>query len=154
MRLRILKASMLVLVAFAVIAIPTNSATTAQVVQRLPNPILNFLGQEPSRVGSKNFIRYNYEVFNREAYPNELFAPSPELPPCGNNTNAARTWVTIHDQQGKRLNAFCALGNHDNLNGIWFALESDVIPPSYVYVEFEDRKTSIKYKSNLADSTQ
>jgi hypothetical protein len=92
-------------------------------------------------------------VENFNAYPNEMFAAAPDLPPCGKNTKSARTWVDIYDQSGKRLNGFCALGKSADLNQIWFALESDVIPPSWVYIELNDRKTNTKYKSNLAETT-
>ncbi len=78
---------------------------------------------------------------------------SPALPPCGANTKAARTWVDLYDQSGKRLNGFCALGKPADLNGIWFALETGAVPPSWVYIEMNDRKTNTKYKSNLADTT-
>jgi hypothetical protein len=119
----------------------------------LPNPVLVFVGLEPYRAGGKEWIRYKYEVYNRDAYPDELFAPAPALPPCGKNTKSSRTWVDIFDQRGKRLYGFCALGYSKNLDGLWFALEPNVIPPSYVYIEMTDRQTSTKYKSNLADTT-
>jgi hypothetical protein len=61
--------------------------------------------------------------------------------------------VDLYDQSGKRLNGFCALGAAKGLNGIWFALEQDVIPPSWIYIELNDRETSTKYKSNLAETT-
>jgi len=118
----------------------------------LPNPVLYFVGQEPFQASGKQWMRYRYEVDNFTAYPDALFAPAPALPPCGANTNSSRTWVDIFDQSGKRLNGFCALGNAKNLNGIWFALEEDKIPPSWIYIEMNDRQTSTKYKSNLADS--
>ncbi len=104
-------------------------------------------------ISGKNWIRYNYDVANKDLYPDNMFAQSPNLPPCGSNTKAARTWVDIYDQFGKRLNGFCALGKSSDLNKIWFALETDVTPPSYVYIELNDRQTTTKYKSNLADTT-
>ncbi|MDT4895458.1 MAG: hypothetical protein QOH25_535 [Acidobacteriota bacterium] len=119
----------------------------------LPNPVLYFIGQEPYTANGKQWMRYKFAIENFSAYPDELFAAAPELPPCGKNTKASRTWVDIYDQGGKRLYGFCALGKNTGLNEIWFALEQDVIPPSWVYVEFNDRKTSTKYKSNLADTT-
>ncbi|PYS98373.1 MAG: hypothetical protein DMF65_10385 [Acidobacteria bacterium] len=82
-----------------------------------------------------------------------MFAASPNLPPCGNNTKASRTWVDIYDQRGKRLYGFCALGKPSDLNHLWFALESGVVPPSWVYIEMTDRTTNTKYKSNLAETT-
>jgi len=119
----------------------------------LPNPVLYFIGQELYETGGKQFIRYTYDVANKDAYPDDLFAASPDLPPCGQNTKAARTWVDIYDQSGKRLQGFCALGKSSDLGKIWFALEVDKVPPSYVYIEMNDRKTPVKYKSNLADTT-
>jgi len=119
----------------------------------LPNPVLYFIGQELYETGGKQFIRYTYDVANKDAYPDDLFAASPDLPPCGQNTKAARTWIDIYDQSGKRLQGFCALGKSSDLGKIWFGLEIGVVPPSYVYIEMNDRKTSVKYKSNLADTT-
>jgi hypothetical protein len=104
-------------------------------------------------LNGKQYIRYNYDVLNKDEYPKELFAASPYLPPCGNNTKASRTWVDIYDQSGKRLNEFCALGKPADLKGIWFSLESSVVPPSWVYIELNDRQTGTKYKSNLAETT-
>ena len=119
----------------------------------LPNPVLYFLGHEFYETGGKQFIRYTYDVANKDAYPDDLFAASPDLPPCGQNTKASRTWVDIFDQNGKRLYGFCGFGKSSDLGKLWFALEVDKLPPSYVYIEMNDRKTPIKYKSNLADTT-
>ena len=119
----------------------------------LPNPVLYFLGQEYLTINGKQITRYNFDVLNKSDYPDDLFAASPNLPPCGANTKSARTWIDFYDQSGKRLNGFCALGKSADLNGIWFGLETDVVPPSWVYIEMNDRKTNTKYKSNLADTT-
>lgn len=119
----------------------------------LPNPVLYFLGQEFLTINGKQVTRYNFDVANKTEYPDDLFAASPNLPPCGTNTKASRTWVTFHDQSGKQLQAFCGLGKPADLNGIWFALETGVVPPSWVYIEMNDRKTNTKYKSNLSDTT-
>lgn len=125
----------------------------SQTAPALPNPVLYFTGFEPFPSGGKTFIRYRYDVFNKAAYPADFFAASPQLPPCGQNTKAARTWVDFYDQNGKRLNGFCALGKPADLAIIWFALEEGVVPPSWVYIELTDRLTNTKYKSNLADTT-
>lgn len=132
------------------LVIAVQSSASAPV---LPNPILYFLGQEFLEINNKQITRYNFDVLNKDLYPNELFAASPELPPCGANTKAARTWVDIYDQSGKRLNGFCALGKSSDLGKIWFGLETGVVPPSWVYIEMNDRKTNTKYKSNLSDTT-
>jgi hypothetical protein len=126
---------------------------TTAAAPALPNPVLALLKQEYTVVNGKNFTRYYFDVANKEDYPAELFVAAPDLPPCGSNTNASRTWVDIYAQDGKRLNGFCALGKPADLNGIWFALEENEVPPSWVYIEFTDRKTNTKYKSNLAETT-
>ncbi|MEP6819827.1 MAG: hypothetical protein ABJA18_09860 [bacterium] len=120
----------------------------------LPNPVLYLMGTEPFTQSGKNYIRYNYDVDNKASYPDALFASAPALPPCGANTKSSRTWVDIFDQRGKRLYGFCAFGKAADLGKIWFALEESVIPPSYIYIEMNDRQTNTKYKSNLADTTQ
>ncbi len=133
-----------------VLVFATHGSAAAPV---LPNPVLYFLGAEYVELNGKQITRYRFDVANKDQYPDDMFAASPALPPCGKNTKAARTWVDLYDQSGKRLNGFCALGKSADLNGIWFGLETDVIPPSYIYIELNDRKTNTKYKSNLADTT-
>ena len=118
-----------------------------------PKPVLYLMGTEPYTVNGKNFIRYRYDVLNKNEYPAAMFAAAPSLPPCGLNTNASRTWVDFFDSTGKRLYGFCALSKPADLGKIWFALEEGIIPPSYVYIELNDRQTNTKYKSNLADTT-
>jgi hypothetical protein len=125
-----------------------QSGSTAQ--PPLPNPVLVFLGQEFYETGGKSWTRYQYAIDNAEAYPAELFAPAPTLPPCGANTRSSRAWVDIYDQRGKRLYGFCALGS--GKEKIWFNMETSEVPPSWVYIEMLDRKTDTKYKSNLAET--
>ncbi len=130
--------------------------STAQTISGppLPNPVLYFMGAEHYSTGGKDWTRYKFGVDNFQAYPDALFAAAPALPPCGTNTNSSRTWVDFFDQHGKRLYGFCALGKASNLNEIWFAIERDVIPPSWVYIQMTDRQTTTKYKSNLADTVE
>ena len=119
----------------------------------LPNPVLYLTSTEAFSQAGKEYIRYKYDVLNKDAYPDAMFAPAPALPPCGKNTKSSRTWVDIFDMRGKRLYGFCALGKAENLGSIWFAIEVDAIPPSYIYIEMNDRETNTKYKSNLAETT-
>ncbi|MGA9994121.1 MAG: hypothetical protein WBP93_01850 [Pyrinomonadaceae bacterium] len=152
MRLRIGRKTAVLLASLFLMMLSTNSVSTAT-PPPLPNPVLVFLGQEPYTANGKQWTRYRYAVDNFAAYPNELFAAAPELPPCGANKKASRTWVDIYDQRGKRLYGFCALGKSENLNELWFALEEGELPSSWVYIEMNDRKTNTKYKSNLAETT-
>jgi hypothetical protein len=119
----------------------------------LPNPVLYLMGTEAFDQGGKHFIRYKFDVDNKASFPDAMFASAPALPPCGANTKSSRTWIDIFDSRGKRLYGFCAISKAADLNQLWFALEEEVVPPSYVYIELNDRQTNTKYKSNLADTT-
>ena len=132
---------------------PTPTPTPTPSPGPSPKPVLYLTKQEFYTANGKNWIRYGYDVFNKTDYPAALFAPAPGLPPCGNNHNSSRTWVDFFDQFGKRLYGFCSLGSPADLGKIWFSLEEGVIPPSWVYIEINDRQTNTKYKSNLADTT-
>ena len=152
MRFSIRRAAV-VLLAGLVACVAAGAPSGAQ-APSLPKPVLMLTSIEPFKNGGKDWTRFRYEVHNSSAYPDTLFAASPGLPPCGKNTKASRTWVDLYDQSGKRLNGFCALGKAADLKQVWFALESDVVPPSWVYVELNDRATNTKYKSDLAETSQ
>jgi hypothetical protein len=145
------KKSLLLFPVLLLVMLATQSVASAP---PLPNPVLYMTMAESFDANGKHWIRYKYDVLNKDAYPAEMFAAAPMLPPCGTNTKASRTWVDIYDQSGKRLNGFCALGKPSDLGVIWFALEESVIPPSWIYIELNDRQTNTKYKSNLADTVQ
>src|SRR2546423_2867431 len=151
MRLDPIKNSIQLLACLILIVLTTANASTP--MPPLPNPVLAFTGQEFYEANGKQWIRYRYTVDNLDAYPNQMFAAAPALPPCGKNTKASRTWVDFFDQSGRRLYGFCALGKPSDLGSIWFALEEGTVPPSWVYIEMTDRQTNTKYKSNLADTT-
>jgi hypothetical protein len=132
----------------------TSVGAESSTAQRpLPNPILYLRSTETAEVRGKHFIRLRYDVDNKDSYPAAMFAAAPSLPPCGNNPNASRTWVTIFNQSGKQLQRFCALAKPADLGSIWFSVEEGEIPPSYIYIELNDRQTNTTYKSNLADTT-
>ena len=138
--------------ALALAALTAISSAGAAQNAPLPNPVLYLTGTEFYTANGLNFIRYRYDVFNKDLYPAAMFAAAPSLPPCGTNTNASRSWIDFFNQQGQRLYGFCALGSPNDLGQIWFALPEGQLPPSYVYVEITDRQTNTKYKSNLADT--
>ncbi|HET9428876.1 MAG TPA: hypothetical protein VFO69_11005 [Allosphingosinicella sp.] len=80
-----------------------------------------------------------------------MFAASPDLPPCGLNKTAARTWVDFFASDDRRLYGFCALGSPSDLGSIWFATPVDQPPPAAVYVVLSDRRTNRQYRSELVD---
>jgi hypothetical protein len=68
------------------LALPILSvlAATAARAQNIPNPVLQLTGTENFEADHKKFVRYKFDVFNKEAFPPGLFA-------VGNSRPAART---------------------------------------------------------------
>lgn len=151
MKITIRYASVSLLLTVVLLGLSTKSVAAPQ--RTLPNPVLYLLTTETVTTNGKAYIRYLFDVDNKDSYPAAMFAAAPSLPPCGSNTKASRTWVAFFDQSGKQLNNFCGLGKPADLRGIWFALEENAVPPSWIYIEINDRETNVKYKSNLADTT-
>jgi hypothetical protein len=135
---------------FALLANACTPEPEHPVELTVPNPVLQPSAKLTYTENDKNWVRYEYEVTNRASFPAELFAPAPDLPPCGINKNSSRSWLDFYDQNGTRLYGFCALAKPAELGKIWFAVEENATHPTSVYVEIEDRKTKKKYKSNLA----
>ena len=119
----------------------------------IPNPVLYLMSTETVQQNGKAFVRFHYDVFNKDQYPAPMFAAAPNLPPCGANTKSSRTWIDLYDQSGKRLYGFCALTKPQDLNQIYFQIEDGAMPPSWIYIEMTDRQTNTKYKSNLAETS-
>ncbi|NTV27703.1 MAG: hypothetical protein HGA93_03355, partial [Methanothrix sp.] len=115
----------------------------------LPNPQLTMVGTESYTASGDQYTRYLLAVINRAAYPTDLFQAASDLPPCGSNSNSARTWVNIYDQNDNRIYGFCALGSPADLGNLWFAVAQGATPPQQVYIIIEDRRCDIIYKSNL-----
>lgn len=114
----------------------------------LPPPLVVLDEVETYELNGTIFERFQFDVENFSEYPQELFDAAPELPPCGSNTNASRTWVRIYDAANDGyVYGFCALGTPANLNGIWFARPEGTAPEA-VYIQLEDRATGRTYRSN------
>ena len=112
-------------------------------------PKLIFKGAESYTANGKQWIRYKLAIANKAIFPAELFTPAPDLPPCGLNTNASRTWVDIFDTAtNQRLYGFCSLSSPQDLDSLWFAVERGTSPPRQVYVVLTDRRTNTTYRSN------
>lgn len=152
MRLSNVRTSAALLALLALTQLGSDAAARAP-RSALPNPVLVLTGTELYQANGKNFIRYDYLVYNSNEYPDSMFAAAPSLPPCGKNTNASRTWVEFYDQSGKHIYGFCGFSKSSDMNQLWFGLEEGVVPPSWVYIELNDRSTNTKYKSNLAETS-
>ena len=130
----------------------TITVTEKPFPKTLPNPVLTLVDSEKYDVRGNTFTKFNLSVQNAHQYPEELFVPSPDLPPCGKNENSARTWVHIYSSETKnRLYGFCALSSPSGLDKLWFAIPVDNAPPQSVYIELEDRKEEKTYTSNSVE---
>ena len=125
------------------------AGVTVATAQTVPVPRIAFAGTESYEAGGKQWTRYKITVTNRSAFPGDLFMPAPDLPPCGRNTQASRTWVDIHDGQGRRLYGFCALRTPEDLGSLWFAVEKHQSGPPQIYIVLIDRQTNRTYRSNV-----
>ena len=70
-------------------------AQTCSDLSDVPAPVIHLSSVEDYEPGGQWFTRYRIPVTNWEDFPSVLFTPSPDLPPCGTNTSAQRTWVEI-----------------------------------------------------------
>ena len=126
------------------------SALTASGQSSLPDPELVFIGKQDAQSAYGEQTTYWLGVSNRSAYPDEMVAAAPELPPCGRNKEAARSWIDIFGKNGRRIYGFCALKSAEELNKLGFNLPKATNLKS-VYIVITDRKTGSKYKSNSVD---
>lgn len=125
------------------------AAVAARAASEPPSPRVVYTGKEYYESDGVQWARYTFSVFNRSDYPQEFFAASPDLPPCGTNKNSARSWVDIYDEGGKRLIGFCALPSTEKLGTLWFSAPKTEAPPKGIRVVIHDRKLNRKYESDL-----
>lgn len=118
---------------------------------KVPSPKLVFDGTEDNENGQFSRTIYWLSVENRADFPDEIFESAPDLPPCGKNANASRSWIEVRDSANNRLNAFCAIKSTTELNKLSFTLLKGKNPPKFVYLLMVDRRTGKKYSSNLAE---
>lgn len=108
--------------------------------QNLPEPQVKYIGTNDYQKNGKEWTTYKLEVVNGSDYHMELFTPSPDLPPCGQNETASRIWLRVYNKaNNKVLNTFCALKNQKSLLNISFTLEKGLLPPKEIFVSITDR---------------
>jgi hypothetical protein len=128
---------------FAAGAVLVAMASLAHAQGFVPTqPALQFAGTENYEAGGKVFTRYRLSVVNFAAFPNEMFQW------VGAGADPCRTFVTIHDERGRKIYGFTALLASQDLTQLWFAKQIGEQPPLAVYVELHDRLLNVKYRSN------
>lgn len=111
-------------------------------------PKIAYGGKETYVIENVKYLRHKIPVQNTANISNDLFTAAPTLPACGTNTNSARTWVDIYDQNNQRLYGFCSLASSADLKDIWFGLPIKAKSPSRVMIKMTDRLCNKVYTSN------
>lgn len=98
------------------------------------------------------FTLFVIRVTNWSQLSDDLFAPAPDLPPCGNSDVSPRTWVDIFDADtGRRLYGHCGLRSASNLQeALRFTVPVGQAKPERVRVDIIDRATGTTY-TGIAD---
>ena len=113
----------------------------------LQTPRLQVLGRH-SLNGVDN---YKLSVANWRDFPESLFVPSPQLPPCGLNAQASRTWVEIFVVPGHtRVYGYCSLDAPSALVNTMYAPIPSRSPVTGVFIEMTDRLCGSSVRSNVA----
>jgi hypothetical protein len=98
-----------------------------------------------------NGVKYTIHrltVTNWKDLPPALFEEAPDLPPCGSNNNASRSWLDVLDAgTDQELYGFCDLYSATQLMNLWFGVPTGTQPPPKVYVKLLDRRTKTVYCS-------
>ncbi len=119
-----------------------------------PTLVLSISGTEAYTTDEGQFTSYKLRIANWKQLPDTLFQPAPDLPPCGQNANASRSWLDIFDgTTDQRIYGFCALSSAQMLGQeTWFGVQLGAQPPTKVFVKLVDRRTGRLYCSNMADT--
>ena len=99
-----------------------------------PTPELVFTGTEQTQNSTGKAVSYyKLKVENRHCYPRALFKAAPDLPPCGRNENASRTWLRIFDKEGY-VYGYCGLRSPRKMKQFGFLVQQGEAPPDSVYI--------------------
>jgi hypothetical protein len=134
-------------IAAASLLLSCGAAHAQTTTGSIPKPQLRFIGTENYTTAAGAFTRYKLVVDNEYEFEDALFAASPDLPPCGLNKEAARSWIDIYAGE-KRLYGFCAIEGAPGLRKLWFAVRQGEPAPAQVHIVLWDRKTDHKAVSN------
>ena len=114
----------------------------------LVEPILRFLEMAPLPGSDGEYLFYSLQVENWSDYSDELFMERPDLPPCGLNDSASRTWLEIFDGLGVRRYGYCGIARSVELQGFGFSVLATQEQPIAAFIELWDRELGVRVRSN------
>ncbi|HWQ03173.1 MAG TPA: redoxin domain-containing protein [Candidatus Nitrosotenuis sp.] len=113
-----------------------------------PAPVLQIVTSDLYEWQGRKMVRVFVSIKNWKEFPENLFEPAPDLPPCGSNPNGARTWVAVRTEEGRQILGLCAMRNVNSLVSISFSLPPNVEPGSKILITMYDRRAQQLYRSN------
>jgi thiol-disulfide isomerase/thioredoxin len=125
------------------------SASEDKAAKVLPPPVIEVSSTEPMEAGGIKFTRYVLTVKNWPDFPEELYAPVLELPPCGMNSPSTRLEVKVWSEAGWPLATYCNVGDASFLRRLWVMWREGDPSPARVYITLEDRRSQRLVKSNV-----
>ncbi len=113
-----------------------------------PAPVLRLIDTK-DLLGPPPYREYTIGVSNAQSFPDDLFAPAPDLLPCELNTKSSRTWVNffrITNGEFRYASGLCGFTANEDLESFRFTAHMDDLPDQ-VIVELNDRRTPAIYRS-------
>lgn len=129
----------------ALLVFATATASAQCNTPAFPTPLIKYLGatDEPQ------VIRFWFGVVNFAQYDNTLFVKSPNLPACGANTSASRTWLYIFNGNGgAAIYGYCGLSQNLQMQKLNFAVKKGTPMPKSFFIRMTDRKCNRTVQSN------
>jgi hypothetical protein len=111
-------------------------------------PIFDFEIINEEIQDSNTIYTFNIDLVNKEDFHDSLFVESPELCPCGLNTNASRTWIRGYVKDNGWVSSHCGINNLENIKSILILLKDNVLPKC-IYFKMIDRKEKLVYESDI-----
>ncbi|MDI1243572.1 MAG: hypothetical protein PSX80_16805 [bacterium] len=133
---------------FTRLALIILALSIAALGQSLPKPKLKLVSVSDGTNNGYAVKVYVIEVVNRTDILDEFFIAAPVLPPCGNNTNAARTWINLYDDRSVRIYGWCAIKSNSELASLGFMIRASDTQPKKIFIDLVDRFEGIILRSN------
>jgi thiol-disulfide isomerase/thioredoxin len=109
--------------------------------RELPVPVLEVTGAETMDAGGMKITRFYLSLKNWADYPEVLFAPMPDLPPCSFNTTPTRIQVIVWSEDQRPLTTYCNVPDRSLLQRLQvMSRMQGESTPARVYVTLEDRR--------------
>ncbi|MEA2338643.1 MAG: hypothetical protein QOE82_2650 [Thermoanaerobaculia bacterium] len=133
------------MIACLFVMLAVASSAYAECTTPLPIPDLKSAGNYK---GAPGFFDVDVSVWNYAKYDNTLFVASPELPACGLNKKASRTWIEIYADTGVYIYGYCALSQNTQLQKLTFPWKNTTNLPKGFFIRIRDRKCNKVVQSN------